>query len=364
MTLSVFVVLLAGTVSFSYADYISPKKQLDSGVLPEDVICRDDRVLVERTNGNVACVYVNAAERLGWKIIENGVTFAPETSNEIIIIEESSIEEKEFKVEKTIEIIPKENTSWIPSATDLSYMDLEKIPNPAGYWVPIPEENREDFAKKFANAAGDVFIEKSDKDEYVTENGKIDFYQKSVYYNLQDLSINDKNEQKEFVSNFMESMGFEYDEQDFTHSIRIAPDINYRGLFISNNVNDIGFAFDGLFDGTLIIFNGWTNNPEIIVFPLSEELAIQMAIDFTLENVEREYALENSEAYHPYHRECNLKMFDNISASKYIISGLPYYNIFTGHCDNGMAAVDGVEDIKIIIDGQTGEEISWRLGYY
>ena len=70
LTLSVFVVLLAGTVSFSYADYISPKKQLDSGVLPEDVICRDDRVLVIRDSGKVACVKESTSEKLGWNIIK------------------------------------------------------------------------------------------------------------------------------------------------------------------------------------------------------------------------------------------------------------------------------------------------------
>ena len=217
MILSVFVVLLAGTVSFSYADYISPKKQLDSGVLPEDVICRDDRVLVERTNGNVVCVYVNAAERLGWKIIENGVTFAPETSNEIIIIEESSIEEKEFKVEKTIEIIPKEKTSWIPSATDLSYMDLEKIPNPTGYWVPIEDKNA--FVKALVNATGDTLSNenKFGKADYYTKNGKIyvlDFYlrdvvQPSVHYEMYDsFSLISESDQLPFINNFMNSMGF------------------------------------------------------------------------------------------------------------------------------------------------------------
>lgn len=315
-------VLGLGITNNSYA--VSPLKQLKDGITVNEIQCdTPNHVLVMRSNNSPACVTERTSERMGWEII-------------------NSFDENNKPFAST----------------------QEKIPNPTGYWIPIPEKDREDFAKKFANAAGDVFIEKSDKDEYVTENGKIDFYPEGVYYHLQDLNINNKNEQKEFVSNFMESMEFEYDELDFTHSSRIAPDINYYGLFISNDVNKIGFAFNGLFDGTIITFNGWTNNLEIIVFPLSEELSIQKAIDFTLENVEREYAIANSEAYNSHIRECNLKMFDDISASKYIISGLPYYDIFTGHCDNGMAAVDWVDGIKITLDGQTGEEISWRLAHY
>jgi len=293
----------------------------------------------ERNNGKIICISEYTAVKLldrGWELTK--IVEIMDNDPPVVI---TNIESKPI-VEKITEI---------------------PIPNPTGYWVPIPEEDREDFAMKFAIAAGDSFVEKNDDGEYVTEKGKINFHSTVVSYKLQDLTINDKDEQRVFVSNFMKSMEFEYDEMDFTHTSRIGPDLNYYGLFISNDVNKIGFAFDGIFDGTLITFNGWINNPETLVFPLSEELAIQKAIDFTLENVEREYALENSDAYHSYHRECNLKMFDDILTSKYVISGLPYYDVFTGYCDNGMAAIDGVEDIKIIIDGQIGEDISWRMTY-
>jgi len=64
------LIMLAGFTSLSFSEYVSPRAQLQSGVLPEDIQCRDDRVLVLRTNGNIACVSERTAERIGWKIIE------------------------------------------------------------------------------------------------------------------------------------------------------------------------------------------------------------------------------------------------------------------------------------------------------
>ena len=47
----------------------SPNFQLESGVAPDDITCRDNLVLVLRTNGEPACVKFSTSERLGWKII-------------------------------------------------------------------------------------------------------------------------------------------------------------------------------------------------------------------------------------------------------------------------------------------------------
>ena len=64
------VILISGSIIPSYSEYLSPKKQLESGVLPEDVICRDDKVLVIRDNGNPACVTERTVEKTGWEIIK------------------------------------------------------------------------------------------------------------------------------------------------------------------------------------------------------------------------------------------------------------------------------------------------------
>ncbi len=49
----------------------SPRHQLESGIAPENIQCREDRVLVLRTNGNPLCVKPQTAEKLiqrGWAI--------------------------------------------------------------------------------------------------------------------------------------------------------------------------------------------------------------------------------------------------------------------------------------------------------
>ena len=66
----IFSIILVASISPSYAEYTSPKKQIELGALPEDVICRDGKVLVIRDNGKVACVHDSTAEKLEWNIIK------------------------------------------------------------------------------------------------------------------------------------------------------------------------------------------------------------------------------------------------------------------------------------------------------
>ena len=49
----------------------SPKKQLDNGVAPYDVVCRDDLILVDRGMNDMACVKKTTAQKMNWEIIVN-----------------------------------------------------------------------------------------------------------------------------------------------------------------------------------------------------------------------------------------------------------------------------------------------------
>ena len=51
----------------------SLKHQLESGIAPEDITCKEKRMLVLRTNGNIACVTERTAERTGWEIINDHI---------------------------------------------------------------------------------------------------------------------------------------------------------------------------------------------------------------------------------------------------------------------------------------------------
>ena len=63
------------TTSISYAQISeqipSPKKQIDNGVAPHDVVCRDDLILVDRGMNNIACVKKTTAQKMNWGIINN-----------------------------------------------------------------------------------------------------------------------------------------------------------------------------------------------------------------------------------------------------------------------------------------------------
>jgi len=83
--------MLVGSVPHSFADteYISPRKQVESGVAHEDVQCREDRVLVLRTNGSPACVTEKTAERMGLEIIIKEDVTKLDISQETIVAQES-----------------------------------------------------------------------------------------------------------------------------------------------------------------------------------------------------------------------------------------------------------------------------------
>jgi len=56
----------------AYAEIPSPKKQLEQGVEPEDIVCRHGMILMLRESGMPACVRPSTAERLepkGWTVV-------------------------------------------------------------------------------------------------------------------------------------------------------------------------------------------------------------------------------------------------------------------------------------------------------
>lgn len=63
------LIMVAGFTTMSFSEYASPRVQLESGVLVEDITCKEDRILVIRGNGNPVCVTEKTAEKKNWKII-------------------------------------------------------------------------------------------------------------------------------------------------------------------------------------------------------------------------------------------------------------------------------------------------------
>ncbi len=73
--LTLIIILSTVTISTTYAqpsDYVqSPKKQLDSGTMPHNIVCRDDLLLVDRGMDKIACVSEKTAQKLGWSVLTN-----------------------------------------------------------------------------------------------------------------------------------------------------------------------------------------------------------------------------------------------------------------------------------------------------
>ncbi len=69
--------------SFAQDSNIAPslKYQLELGVALENITCRDNNILVHRTNGNFACVKETTSEKLGWKIVELDSKIIEDKSN-------------------------------------------------------------------------------------------------------------------------------------------------------------------------------------------------------------------------------------------------------------------------------------------
>ncbi len=276
------LVIIAGLTSVSFSQYTSPRVQLESGIAPEDVQCRDDRILVLRTNGSPACVTEKTAEKMGWEII--GIVKIQSTP----VISEIIVE--------------------------------ERIPNPTGYWTPIPEEDRKEFVMKFTNAAGDYMVGEIDEiGKYKTNRGEILIGHKAIY-KLYNLNLLEPQQQKKFIKDFMYSMGFEYDIEN----IKIHDSNSYILYNYSNEYSGISFKFPKYMNEIKISFNGWINNPELVVFPLSEELALEKALVLT------------NDLYSS--GECgDVEPYESPYVRKYVTDGFPFYEIDTSACWNELS---------------------------
>lgn len=301
--ISLALVMLIGSVPLGFSE--SLRVQLDQGMEIDQIQCDDpNHVLVLRTNGNVACVTEKISERLGWEIIS------------------------------------------------VPYVESGKIPNPTGYWVPIPEEDREDFAKKFANAAGDSLTgEVSKFGVYRTEYGHVRVNAQAL--NLYDFSI-EVGDRKKFTENFMDSMGFEFDDED----VKIVDGRSHHIFYYSHEYSSVTFTFHNFLDDTNIRFGGWTNNPELVTFPLSEEIAIEKAFEY-IENNEEIYIPESEGG------GCEAVINESANVLKYVDGGIPYYKIQLGFCTHSTTyIIMGDFGVNVIMDAITGEDIQIKVPSY
>ena len=72
------------TTSISYAQISeqipSPKQQIDNGVAPHDVICKDGLVLVESSPNQIECIHETTAQKMGWRVISQPIPILEKTN--------------------------------------------------------------------------------------------------------------------------------------------------------------------------------------------------------------------------------------------------------------------------------------------
>lgn len=71
--ITVFCSIFLIIIQPAFGDYDSPRKQMERGIAPQDVLCKTELELVIRTNGFAACVRAETAERMQ----EMGMLFIP-----------------------------------------------------------------------------------------------------------------------------------------------------------------------------------------------------------------------------------------------------------------------------------------------
>ena len=125
----IFVLLLIGIAPLiisSYSDYVSPKKQLESGVLYEDIQCRENKVLVIRDNGNPACVKEETAQKTGWDIIATEFAQKIVPSNQQVQINDK-VENNLIEHESTVDSETNNNNEQefivLDLGSDVEYVD-------------------------------------------------------------------------------------------------------------------------------------------------------------------------------------------------------------------------------------------------
>jgi len=337
----IFVIGVTPLITSSYSEYLSPRKQMELGVLPEDVTCREGKVLVIRDNGNPACVTERVAEKIGWEII-------------------STVKQNEVGPED--ESVPTEKSSIPPSQQEENdfaeyQKQMEKIDG-----LIFPVEDKDEFANKIFEYLGDEIIEKEDKDPtnyrdifdserttYYGENTIVSVSSTGVGVTIYRTTINDPDEIKKFVDDIMNLFGMDKSKGVLTYDL-IASDrasISYSQHNVDGAKHDrlhlgdygeIRFKFknykqysDAPKYSTMeqtISFgtSGWINNPEDVPFAFPTPIAV-----FAVRDI-----IQNSELGIPEEEggTCDFQFDDGrMKSKKMLLNKIPYYKIsYLGGC--------------------------------
>ena len=270
----------------------------------------------------------------------------------------------------------KEQTSGLGNAEVLPHMSLEKIPNPAGYWVPIVDVD--DFAELLVDVVGDKILYKTST-SFLTERGVISMAPEFTYGLWSSVSyaiwypLVGEHDKYAFMSKFMDGMGFlvgddhpvsqEIFDKCFMDHGNLGCEFDDGSYFVEHltgnrimfwmghEFSDIKFTFYNS-GGIQIEFDGWTNDPGLAVFQIDREDAIRSARDFALGNEELNLSLSDGGRCEVGVRDYS----DGIQTEKIVVSGVPFYLVKNiAECTYAPDVASHRDVPLILVDAWTGE---------
>ena len=160
-------------------DILSPLKQMQQGVAVADILCGDEKILMNSTNGRIACVYPDTAERLvlhGWEVLpqskQNLEEDVPESGIDILDQELPGVAELAVEIEIPQAPSALEHLSANASTTQvyepiyyvadnkITLSGVEKkMPLSSGILLPATKEDVENIIMpRIASGVGDTLI--------------------------------------------------------------------------------------------------------------------------------------------------------------------------------------------------------------
>jgi len=255
--ISLAMVMLLGSVPLGFSEPL--RVQLEQGLEADQIQCNNpNHILVTRTSGELACVSEKSAEKMNWEKYEHplsDIEFLLEQKEYLLQkIEEAKqdiIDYQQYDDEIRVEMDglwdiygdiwnTKREMTYDRLRDELH--DAQKNQRNAGYAIreynvdivkatmqiynlENPDktplivifdiiDNEKEFVKLFTKAVNDRLTGEIDDDgRYITEYGKLKINENSAYYDM-NTSLLDDREREKFTDNFMDVMGFEYDEKD------------------------------------------------------------------------------------------------------------------------------------------------------
>ena len=344
----VFVSIIG--IQESVAEQIpSPRQQLEDGVSPDDIQCKENRVLVLRTNGNVACITERTVERTGWEIIPEN----QEITNVVITTDKSEYKQVEIiKNEFDLRLGQTSGVKPIPkgsfeSAINISKVDADIFADKISKFIDTPYTKRTEISEGFRYDTNEGSIRVIGNGENITGFSFMSLPKGNTSFE----------EGKKITNELIKEFGIVLDGTEFQNHYTTAYGAHLfkyiqmkDGIFIDSN--QIRLVFEpGI---TFITITNWNHNlseMNLVDLDTVQQIGIDYAQTFeTLRELPCDIKMEDRPLYANEISNTELR----------IINGTPVYVVYSGTCQLSSALVN--QDFETTVNALTGEPLFIQRG--